>query len=222
MDREAHSDGGPSSDSAAGAVCRFTVTGKELRQGIRKLKPAFPRKGEVSQYAVVISTSPGKVTFTLVGAAVDVPAEANGAFTVELPLGELKMIMSDRFKDSDQLAFEFSPGRMTFRGFTLKLSAIRVVQGNVVASARSPSGAGSAIMDPAESPMGLPLLGVYAYVRKHGHHWAAGNRDFAEQQMQVETILTKAEKLLTPLGLSRADLEAVLDRRLGIGSNDAT
>lgn len=219
---EAQNGGSPSSGSDAGTVCRFVVTGKAFREGLRKLKPAFPRKGEVSQDAVVISTSSGKATFTLVGAAINIPAETNGAFTVELPLGELRMIMSDRFKDSDQLAFEFSPGRMIFRGLAVKLPALRVVQGSTAATPGSPSGARSAIIDPAESPMGLPLLGVYAYVRKHGHHWAAGNRGFAEQQMQVETILNKAEKLLTPLGLSRADLEALLDRRLGLGNNEPT
>jgi uncharacterized protein YjiS (DUF1127 family) len=70
--------------------------------------------------------------------------------------------------------------------------------------------------------MGLPLLGAYVHIRKYGFQPTVDSRALAEQQAQVQAILAKADKLLAPLGLTRADLETILDKRLGLENLDAS
>jgi hypothetical protein len=61
----------------------------------------------------------------------------------------------------------------------------------------------------------MPLLGAYAYMKRYGFHPSV-NRTFTEEQGEVLSILDRAEKLLEPLGISRDDLEVIIDRKLGL------
>ena len=67
-----------------------------------------------------------------------------------------------------------------------------------------------------EAPLGLPLLGAYSYMRKHGFRELLGNKAFVADQIEVVSILRKASHLLTPLGIRREDLEKLIDGRLGV------
>ena len=48
-------------------------------------------------------------------------------------------------------------------------------------------------------------------------------RIFAGQQVKVDELLDKAGRLLEPVGITRSDLETVLDRKLGLnqGTNES-
>jgi len=201
-------------------VYQLTITGKDLKRAIEKLKTAFPRKKkEINARSVVISTSPGKVTFSIVGASVDIPGQSNDVFTAEIPFIEFKMIREDPYKSKEELLFQFSPGSLTFRGIPTKSPAIHVTGGEnnpgrlPLSTPPTPS---KSFLDPADSPIGMPLLGAYAYMKKYGYQPAVANKVFAHQQQEVQTILDKADKLLEPLGISRDDLEAMIDKRLGL------
>jgi hypothetical protein len=201
---------------------RFVVTGKALRQAIRQLRPAFPRKREAPLWTVVISAVPGKATFSVVGAAISIPAETSGGFTAEIPFTEFKMIASDPYRDGERLTFEFARGALTFRGLTTKSSKIHVVADSIEPKGTLPGAGSPIVVDPAGTPMGLPLLGAYVHIRKYGFQPTVDSRALAEQQAQVQAILAKADKLLAPLGLTRADLETILDKRLGLENLDAS
>jgi hypothetical protein len=56
---------------SAPKVYQLAILGKDLTKAIEKLKTAFSRKKkDINERSVVISTSPGKVTFSVIGAAV--------------------------------------------------------------------------------------------------------------------------------------------------------
>jgi len=72
------------------------------------------------------------------------------------------------------------------------------------------------------APLGLPLLGAYSYMRKYGFRELIGNKAFVSQELAVINILRKAVDLLEPLGISREDLEKILDERLGVSGGYPT
>ena len=200
-------------------VYQLTITGKDLRNAIRKLKPAFPRKKDMDERSVVISASSGKATFSTLGAAVEIPGESNGVFTAEIPFIEFKMIMDDPYTNKEELRFEFSRGSLTFRGITTKSSDILVKRGKInpgTLPPKTPVDPPKSFINPIDTPMGMPLLGAYAYMKQYGFRPTVANRTFAEQQAEVLAILDRAEKLLEPLGIGRDDLEVIIDRKLGL------
>ncbi len=201
-------------------VYQLTIVGKDLKRAIEKLKPAFPRKKkDINERSFVISTSPGKVTFSIVGASVDIPGQSNGVFTAEIPFIEFKMIREDPYKSKEELLFEFSPGLLTFRGITTKSPAIHVIAGTNNPGTLPPKTQAEPSMpyvNPVDTPVGMPLLGAYAYMKKYGFQPTVADINFARQQAEVIAILDRAHKLLEPLGISRDDLEVIIDRRLGL------
>jgi hypothetical protein len=56
-------------------------------------------------------------------------------------------------------------------------------------------------------------------MRKYGFRELLGNRAFVSQEIEVITILRKAGDLLRPLGISREDLETIIDERRGVSGN---
>ena len=102
------------------------------------------------------------------------------------------------------------------------MPSIRVRPGHINTGSFSPTSAWPSIVNPADAPMGFPLLGAYAHIRKYGFQPTCLNPNFVQQQADVEKILKKADKLLRPLGLSRLDIEAILDKRLGLINENKT
>jgi hypothetical protein len=70
------------------------------------------------------------------------------------------------------------------------------------------------IANPLDAPLGLPLLGAYAYIRKYGLQLHIANQAFVGQQLKVDRLLNKAAALLGPVGVTRQDLERLLDQRV--------
>jgi hypothetical protein len=53
-------------------------------------------------------------------------------------------------------------------------------------------------------------------MKKHGFREFLENRGFVSQEVEVITILRRASELLKPLGITRDDLETILDKRHGV------
>lgn len=194
---------------------RFIVAGISLRKAFRTLKPAYPKKKDMSCARVVISASFNKVTFALIGAEVGMPAFVDAPFTAEIPFTEFMQISADAIEDGQLISFEFSQGSIRVLGVTSKSPQIRVRSATDGADDNPSTPAEPVILNPMDIPIGLPqLLGIYAYIRRFGKHSSA-DLDFMSRQEELENILKRAEKLLEPLGLSRSDVESLLDKKIG-------
>ena len=66
------------------------------------------------------------------------------------------------------------------------------------------------------------ILAANERPRKYGFRELIGNKAFVSQQFAVITMLRKAVDLLEPLGISREDLEKILDERLGVSGGYPT
>lgn len=195
-------------------VYRFVVAGISLRKAFRTLKPAFPKRKDISSTRVVISASSDKVTFALTGAEMSMAAAVDTPFCAEIPFAEFMQISADAIEDGQLINFEFSQGSIKVLGVTSKSPQIRVR--SAAGDAENPTEpAEPVILNPMDIPIGLPhLLGVYAYIRRFGKHGAA-DLDFMRRQEELENILKRAEKVLEPLGLSRSEIESMLDHKIG-------
>ncbi len=199
---------------AAGAYT-FVIAGISLRNAFKTLKPAFPRGKTMRAKAfVVISSTPTRVTLGITGAAVGMPALTSGAFNAEIPFIEFADMATRSYEDGDLIKVELSPGCIQVLGITTRSPMIRVAsQRPPGTAARSTSGKDT-IINPLDAPIGLPLLAAYAYIRSNGIRPTLANQMFVQQQIEVDRLLNRAGKLLAPLGLSRSDLETVLDKRM--------
>ncbi len=194
----------------------FVIAGISLRKSFSKLKVAFPKKRQWAQAFVVITATPTRVTFGVTGAEVGMPALTSGAFNAEMPLIEFDDLAMRKYDSGDLIDVELSPGCLRVLGITTKSPDIRVDSSKPGAKghAREPR---QVVTNPLDAPMGLPLLGAYAYIRRHGVQLTLANKVFVQQQIEANRILEKAGKLLVPLGLSRSDLETILDKRVVSG-----
>lgn len=193
----------------------FLVAGISLRKANRTLKPAYPKKKAKPGTRVVFSVQRNKVTISLCGASFGMPAMASCSFNAEIPFLEYEQVMADSYEDGAVVTFEFGDGRMKVLGIESRSPEI-VLQpgpGPTEQSTETPA-ASPPIVNPMDGPLGLPLLGVYAYVKKYGPHAAPGNANLIGQQRELEQIMVKADTLLKPLGLGRDDIERLLDQRI--------
>jgi hypothetical protein len=194
---------------------RFVVSGIALRKAFRKLKPAHPSKKQADTARATICGDLTRVTIALPGGAVGMPALVDRPFAAELPFTDLWLIATEPYDDAAVIAFEISSGSLCVHNITTRSPKI-VVQPGTDAAATSGEGqsAPPVMSNPMDAPIGFPLLAVFAHIRKYGLNLGAGSYEFAQQQMQVDTILDKAEKLLNPLGVRRADIEEMIERRV--------
>ena len=127
------------------------------------------------------------------------------AWTEEVPAGA-------------EITFAFAPGEFTCNGVTYRPKRISIFDpaaGHAIAPAEH--GPDIQVTHEAQGAfMGLPLVAAYRQTREHGIQPTLMNRMLLRQQHEVERVLEKAEKLLKPLGISRLDLERVLDCKIGV------
>jgi hypothetical protein len=195
---------------------RFVVSGIALRKSFRKLKPAYPSKKNADATRATICGDSGCVTLGLPGAAVGMPALVERPFAAEVPFNDLQMIATESYDDVAVIAFEIGTGSLCVHNITTRSPKI-VVQPNTSAPAapgddRLPPP--PAMSNPMDASIGLPLLAAFAYMRKYGINLGAGSFEFAQQQIEVDTILDRAEKLLKPLGVRRAGIETMIEGHL--------
>jgi hypothetical protein len=185
----------------------FSIAGIDLRMLLKKLKPAFPRtkKTVAASVGQFIVTSEGKLSVRIPGAEAFTVCRANSDFTAELPLREIIGLQHELIRDSEQVQFAFAPGQMRFRSATFSGGAIRVWKAGEHADPLPESA------DPMQTVIGFPLLTAYHTLRQYPDESFAGNPVLGPQKVQIHSILTRAAKLLGPLGIDRTRLERLLD-----------
>ncbi len=195
----------------------------------KELKPALPKKKQEASYLVVITATATSVKVAIAGAAVRTAGDNQRTVQrrTAVPANQIA-ILTESFQDGALIRFEFTPGSFSVNGMATKSPQILLqVRRRCRASRRPRNGASRrrsrhpyrcapAIANPFDATMGLPLLMAYVHLRKYGLQLYAASKTFADQQVEVDDLLKKADKLLCPLGITRADLERLLDRKTGL------
>jgi hypothetical protein len=211
------------------AANRFVVAGVSLTSLRKELKPALPKKRQEASYTVVITATATSVTFAITGASVKMPAVASGECVAELPYVQFKNILTEPYDAGALVVFELAPGSFTVNNITTKSPQIVVQQSGTTAEVAATVVSDTAadaeqtplpapdtvIADPADTPMGLPLLAAYKYIRTYGIRRLIANKVLVENQLEVDELLKRADWLLRPVGISRSDLELWLDQKVG-------
>lgn len=209
----------------------FVVPGIFLTSIRKELKPALPKKRQESSYRVVITATEDKIRIAIPGAATFFPAITSGPFVAEVPYVLFKCIMEGTFDPDAPVKCELVPGCLCVNGMATSSSQIIVRPGESTPAAAAssspatapatsensdPAAAPPAIPDPLDATIGLPLLIAYKYIRQYGIHQFTASKTFAAQQKEVDALLKKVERLLSPVGITRSDLERILDRKVGL------
>ncbi len=185
----------------------FTAAGIDLRMLFKRLKPGFPRlkKTVAASRAQLVVRAAGELTVRMPGAESRTACKADADFTVDLPLAEIIALHRETYRDSEEVAFAFGPGRMRFRSMTFTHVPVQVWR-----TGDQPTPLTQAA-DPLATGIGLPLLATYHTLRRHPSESFSGNAVLGPAKVEIDSILTRAGKLLAPLGIDRARLEAMLD-----------
>jgi hypothetical protein len=195
----------------------FKILAEDLRQALHGLKPAFPKRGKVPATLLTIHVTPAKVRFVLAGAEISKPAAASYAFTAEIPLQHLRLIAKEEYRKGASITFEIGTGFLRVNNITTNSPEIIVCGPAAMPSSAESDPGYPDRPDNLDAAVGFPLLTAYAFTRKRGtKKLDTDNRQSVEDQLMVDSILKRAAKTLRPLGLTREDIEALLDRKLAI------
>ena len=187
---------------------KFVVAGISLTTLRKQLKPAIPKKRQESSTTVQITVSADNVSVALPGAAIRMAALASVPFVAEVPWMLFKNVLTEPFEDGALMPFEFAAG--SFKVVQITTRSPQIILHRQAAMPPIPN--------PLDAPLGLPLLGAYSYIRKYGLQRLIANQAFVEQQVEVDNLLAKADRLLRPLGITRSNLERLLDQKLGLST----
>jgi hypothetical protein len=196
----------------------FIIPGVSLKAIRKELKLALPKKRQESSSTVLITALPASVKIAIAGAVIELPAVTSGPFMAELPYVQFKFILTDPFDDGALFKCEFSSGSFSFNGLVTRSSQIMYQPGAIVEAPalQASAEAASTMSNPLDATVGLPLLAAYVHLRKYGINPLAVNKTFVSQQMEVDKLLKTVDRMLRPIGITRSDLESLLDRRAGI------
>jgi hypothetical protein len=218
-------------------IASFVVSGAAFIRARKNLKPAYPKKKQIATAMVgFVATSTNEVSIQLAGASAKMPAIVSRSFTAQMPWMFFQQLVTEQFDDAATIQFQVCNGVFKYGDTSLKSSQILFRAEKIEAKgivddvgAKVPteiqpqpnleSSDDPPLPDLMSAPLGLPLLGAYSYRRKYGFRELLGNRAFVSQEIEVITILRKAGDLLRPLGISREDLETMIDERLGVSGN---
>lgn len=209
----------------------FAVSGKDFIRARKDLKPAYPKKRQIATAIVsIVAQSTTEISLNLPGAGVRMPAIVSGPFTLQMPWIFFEQLTTEKFDAAATIQFQVCSG--VFKYGELAIKSTQIVFSREKIESQQPSGHPNGemnlerqperiiedgpISEIMEAPLGLPLLGAYSYMRKHGFRELLGNKAFVADQIEVVSILRKASHLLTPLGIRREDLEKLIDGRLGV------
>jgi hypothetical protein len=142
----------------------------------------------------------------LPGAAVATVARAEGRFRVEMPLAEVVWVINDQLRDGEFLTFEFDDGRMSYRGMVVERPGINLLPPESADRAAVPAAKSNDDISGPDGVVGVPLFASYCQIRRLGPAGLAGNARLQADAAEIEKTLVKADKLLRPLGLGRADV----------------
>lgn len=193
------------------------LSGEQLLAIRKILKAAMPKKKLQGKAVAAIRVTMDLVEFVIPGAAARTPAKTNGTFVVEMPWREFHVVMAEPVGATDVVRMRFANGTFVYNGVASNSETIRVRDSRDVQVPGKWTGlptSSSRAADPSDDAMGHPLLSAYRFTREYGIRPTLGDKDLLLRQMEVEKLLTSVEKKLEPLGITRRDLEEILDRKL--------
>lgn len=197
---------------------QLELTGEQLLAARKILKAAMPKKKLQEKAIAAIRVTTDLVEFVIPGAAARSPAMTSGTFVVEMPWREFHAVMTEPVSPTDVVKMRFTQGSFTYNGVTSRSATIRLRE-----SRSNPKSGESASLptihrrnaDPSDDAVGRPLLSAYRFTKQYGIRPTLGDKDLLRRQMVVEKLLNTVSEKLEPLGITRCDLEGLLDRKLG-------
>ena len=217
-------------ESITPSVCE--ILGKDLNQALKELKVAFPRKKlDKERTSVQIAGLPEGLRFGLPGARVLATAEISNHFKVIIPWTRFKHTFIFPWKAAELIKLEFSNGCLKINEvatFSPEIIYQSGIENNSIDENSTTEGGMSeskvaenpVIPDPLDSPLGLPLLGAYVYRKKYGVPPFLANTEFLAQLHQIERVLKRATSTLKPTGITREDLERLINEKIGLRDPD--
>lgn len=219
-------------------IFRCLTTGSGLNRARKTLKVTFPKKKQEAVTVLRFTGTQDALQMSLPGAADSMPALVSGPFVCEIPWLSFKFIWETPRDDRELLTLRFSSGWFEVGGMRTQTPGIIVYTHSAepgaslaaweaeLDSAGAPENAIAAPptaalpvtappIDPADVPMDLPLLEAYFYLKQYGIRPLMGNQRFLKQTEQVDHLLKRAGKLLAPLGISRREIEQLIDQKFG-------
>lgn len=208
------------------------ILGKDLKQALKELKVAFPRKKPDKERTFVQITGLSEgLSFGLPGARGLATAEISNRFKVIIPWNMFKPTFVLPWKAAEIIKLEFSNGCLKINDvatFSPKIIFQSVIENNSIDENSKTEGgkpeskvrANPVIPDPLDSPLGLPLLGAYVYRKKYGVPPFLANTEFIGQLNEIERVLERATRTLKPTGITREDLERLIDKKIGLRDPD--
>jgi hypothetical protein len=213
----------------------FIVSGSAFIRARRNLKPAFPKKKQAPTASVgIVATSISELSLQLPGASATLPAIVSAPFSLQMPWLYIQQLLTDPIDEAAMIQFQVGIGLFKYGDIAVKSTQIvfkpnnldKVTSKEADTKSRSPlsqsvsTDAGNPPMpDLVNSPMGLPLIAAYSYIRKFGYQRLLGDQAFVAQEAEVIKIFKKATDLLMPLGIRREDLQKILDERHGFSGD---
>jgi hypothetical protein len=215
-----------------GETASFVIAGVELKRVRKALKPVVPSKSRARTTNVTVAANTtSELCVQLLGKAVLMPAVASRAFTARIPWLFFKQWLAEIHGAGSSLEVTISNGVATCNRIRQESPRIRFVTnpGQIGGSTdNEPQIVGKSLIGGCEAPQGplvfgvdgncaLPLLAAYASYRRNGVSELQADRAFVEQQLEAIEIVKKAALLLKPLGVTREDIEEMVDQRAGKG-----
>lgn len=231
----------PESNQDEAPVFRCLTTGCGLNRARKTLKVAFPKKKQEAVTVIRFTGTQDALQVTLPGAAERMPAVVSDPFVCEMPWLSFKSIWETPRDDAALLALRFSSGWFEVGDIVTRSPEIILHTSSAEPGASlepwqaeldspvalpaeeiAPRPIDPRLMDRANVPMDLPLLEAYFYLQRYGIRPLMGNERFLKQTEQVDSLLSRADKLLAPLGISRGEIEQLLNQKFGTPQPDSS
>jgi hypothetical protein len=198
----------------------FNVAGAALMRARKSLKPAYPKKKQEANTPMgIVAISTTEVAFQLPGASARVETNVSQLFKFQLPWLVFKQTLLDDYSKCDSVELKVGPGFFTCGILTLRSEQIvleTVHSDSETVEASNEQDNATPLPDLANSYLGFPLLSAYSYMRKHGFREYLANKGFVQMERDVVYLVSKATKALEPLGITREDIERLIDNKIGI------
>ncbi|MFO1032194.1 MAG: hypothetical protein U1F60_14035 [Planctomycetota bacterium] len=192
------------------------LTGEQLLAARKVLKAAKPKGKALDRAIAAIRVTPNQVEFVIPGSAARSQAKTEGTFVVEMPWREFQVVMTERCGTADVVRMRFAEGVFDYNGVTSRSETIRLRNRSDPTEETwiDRVTINKPVDTPTDSASGYPLLTAYRHTRQYGIRQTLGNKHLLRRQLEVEKLLDTVAKKLKPLGLTRSDLETLLDQKL--------
>jgi uncharacterized protein YjiS (DUF1127 family) len=191
---------------------RFEIRGEDLNGIKRRLRKGLPGKRAALATFVTIDVTRTKAVFSLTGVAAKTGAKASKSFRAQVPYELFQSIWACPFPPDQFIKLEVKNGLFAVDGIKFESTFVEVAL--PTERAKSLDSEPPAI-PPSADCLHTPLVSAYHYLRTYGLERQLGTPEFLSLQREVNALLRHVADLLQPLGVTRGDLEALLDKKIG-------